>query len=199
VVTTAERIFGDARWWAGGIFLFLLAVILSPFIEQQRWPFAHWFASSLELPIGPTPSLPPDVVSRLPKSVEAPKDFPSSLKLLVAPTGQPKELEATNIQWEAFPVEQSYYYKRPFIPQGANPFLYGNLDCKADADGFCKSESKSLTLLLKFEKPTIYKKLNVTMAGSTRSAEIMEMTPAYAVVYFSSYPAGQIVDIRTEN
>ncbi|MGA8170285.1 MAG: hypothetical protein WB816_05570, partial [Methylocystis sp.] len=34
------------RWWLAVVLVGLMAVSLSPFIEQKRWPFSAWFAPS---------------------------------------------------------------------------------------------------------------------------------------------------------
>jgi len=133
--------------WAYGAFLaLLLAIVLSPFVEQHRWPFSTVFhdaptAEDIATATAPiqaqldaaqktigdlkkTPPAPIGDVSKLTAEREkaikdrddalkeldeikhqlAPILLPSSVRLLFPPSSEPKELEKTNIQWQAFSV-----------------------------------------------------------------------------------------------
>ncbi len=46
---------GDFRTWTAALMVVFLAIIFSPFIEDQRWPFASWFTSSLAPVSGTVP------------------------------------------------------------------------------------------------------------------------------------------------
>jgi len=40
----------DARWWIGVGFLTLMMISLSPYVEQQRWPFSAWVSQQSTAP-----------------------------------------------------------------------------------------------------------------------------------------------------
>lgn len=42
--TSAVSVATDFRWWIGSVVIILSWLTLSPYVEQQRWPFATWFA-----------------------------------------------------------------------------------------------------------------------------------------------------------
>ena len=48
VLSQAGVIAGSLRWWLGVLLILLAAAVLSPFVEERRWPFSEWF------PPGPT-------------------------------------------------------------------------------------------------------------------------------------------------
>jgi hypothetical protein len=47
LVSTALLFVTDARWLVGAVSLLLIVSALSPFIEQARWPFSHYFVTTV--------------------------------------------------------------------------------------------------------------------------------------------------------
>jgi len=75
--------------------------------------------------------------------------------------------------------------------------LYGTMN----PIGMCDVPSKSLLLVLRFERPIIYKSFNISSPGRDYSlkSHVRAMTPSYAVIDFDGYPSGYVLDVRTEN
>jgi hypothetical protein len=46
VLSEATLIASSLRWWLGVLLILLAAAVLSPFFEDQRWPFSAWFPPS---------------------------------------------------------------------------------------------------------------------------------------------------------
>jgi hypothetical protein len=47
---TLNQVSGDARWWVGVIFITLITLALSPYIEERRWPFEWQFSAPAPAP-----------------------------------------------------------------------------------------------------------------------------------------------------
>jgi hypothetical protein len=62
--TRVRQAFGDVRWLVAAMMFAMVVVVLSPYVEQQRWPFASQFHSLL----GPTADdVAEAVVRKMPK------------------------------------------------------------------------------------------------------------------------------------
>ncbi len=91
VLVQAGLIAGSLRWWLGILLLLLAAAILSPYVEQQRWPFASQLASLRGPPVN---EIAEAVVSKLPKSVSADEIAVAvSQKLLPNVTSSSEEID----------------------------------------------------------------------------------------------------------
>ena len=161
-------------------------------LRESRW---FWIIFGLILGAFLMVWLLPEIAVISPPS---PIALPSSLRLLFPPDGKPEELEKTNIQWQAYPVEGTTLV----VPSRPIGILSGP-ECesgKPSIGGLCEVKTKSLLLLLQFDQPTIYKKLIATIDGKDATQfTVEEMSPSYAVLNFSDYPSGEVLDVRTEN
>ena len=165
-----------APWWLHALFIFGVAVLLSRFVNG--FPFG-----------------------------QIPTEVPSSVRLLIPPTGEPKELEKANVLWQAFPLESTGWSPAfrgilDLAETDARKRIYGEcVNGKApNTLGLCEYRSKSLVVLLQFEKPTIYKNLEISISGQeSPQFKIEAMTSTYAVISFPYYPSNQLIDVKTAN
>jgi hypothetical protein len=95
-----NNVASDARWWVGAAMLSLLIISISPYIEQRRFPYAHWF--------GYEPS---------PTSTAV---MPTFLRLQFnASNDKPQKIDGTNVEWAWDSFLSSNQTLKPPCPPGS--------------------------------------------------------------------------------
>jgi hypothetical protein len=176
----------NPNWVVAAVLVALVLIGAAPFLDRERWPLLLVWQTIQ------------------PPSSEQPTPTPTSIRILFGDSGDaPKVLEANNTKWQFFAYDG---YSSMLAPLFTNP---GESPCSGDgiltsSTGsfgagvrFCEYKFKRLNILLSFTKPVTFTKVKITSDGSAfRSGEQKAMTESYAVIAFTSYPRGTLLDIE---
>jgi hypothetical protein len=158
----------NPNYVAPAVMLLLLTLILSPFVEQRRWPFTD-------------------------HNTPAPAAIPTYIRFIFGNAqSAPQMLEAKNVKWQSSNYETSYYATTSSVvmesacPDGTKPIV-----------GQCRFTSTKLLLLLSFDTPITFNKIKIDAhGGNIPKWENRLMTQSYAVIWFDDYPIGMVLDIE---